>query len=480
MTELTLAIDQSTQGTKVLLINPDGTIAYKVTKGHRQIISPHGWISHDLIEIKNNLKTLIHTALSHTTDKIVAVAISNQRETAAAWDKTTAEPLALAVVWQDNRAVSLTESIILKEHAHLIKQKTGLPLSPYFTAAKFEWMQLYEPAVRDALTADNLCFGTIDSWLLYILSGGIYKTEPSNACRTLLMNLDTGNWDPELCTLFGININNLPQIVDSDSIFGETTLFGELSTPIPIISILGDSQAALFAENCLQAGQIKITFGTGSSIMMNTGEKQIHIDGLNTSIAWRKNKKTTYALEGNVNYSGSLITWLKNNLNIINDPSETNAMAEAANPNDTTFLIPAFSGMAAPYNYPQLKAALVGMSQLTGRNEIVRAALNAVIYQINDVMNLMYQASAKISSTVHVDGGMIANRYLMQQLANISQQSVLISSIQELSGVGAAMSGKNNHGLTFPPEKIYTANIHQQDATKQVKLWTSNIKQLIK
>lgn len=484
MTELTLAIDQSTQGTKVLLVNPDGTIAYKVTKKHRQIISRRGWISHDLTEIKDNLKALIHVALENarmTGDKIIAVAISNQRETAAAWSKITAEPLALAIVWQDNRAFSLTNSNELQDYADLIKQKTGLPLTPYFTAAKFTWMQRYEPAVRNALSIDDLCLGTIDSWLLYILTNGNYKTEPSNACRTQLMNLETGTWDLKLCSLFEINPKNLPQIIDSDSIFGETTLFDELRNPIPIISMLGDSQAALFAENCLKPGQIKVTFGTGSSIMMNTGEEIVRsTHGLNTSIAWRKNGQTTYALEGNVNYSGALVTWLKDNLNLIIDPIETSSMAESANPNDTTFLIPAFSGLAAPYNYPQLKAALVGMSQLTGRNEIVRAGLDAVVYQINDIVMLMLQDFKTITSPIHADGGMIANHYLMQRLANIVQYSVAVSPIQELSGVGAALNGKSNGGLDFLPSQVYKPAIRKSDATKQIQLWTDNIRQLVK
>ncbi len=200
--------------------------------------------------------------------------------------------------------------------------------------------------------------GTMDSWLVFKLTHGVaFKTEPSNACRTQLMKLTTGSWDDKLCQAFGIHQESLPQICDSNAQFGFTDLFGALPTPIPIISILGDSQAALFAEHCLQAGQYKITFGTGSSIMVNTGTKLIQAPNLNTSIAWRRNGQTTYVLEGNVNYSGALITWLKDHLHLFDSPTDTDTMAQAANPRDTTMLIPAFSGMAAPYNRPHLKAA---------------------------------------------------------------------------------------------------------------------------
>lgn len=482
MTELTLAIDQSTQGTKILLVKPNGTIAYKTTAGHKQIISSNGWISHDLTEITKNLKTLLCMALKHTGgNKITAVAISNQRETAAAWSRTTAQPLALAVVWQDNRAVKITNNPIKQSDALKIKEKTGLPLSPYFSAAKFEWLQTHEPSVSNALDTGDLCLGTIDSWLLYILSDGVYKTEPSNACRTQLMNIETGNWDLELCQLFGINPSNLPTIVDSDSLFGTTDLFGMLATPVPIISMLGDSQAALFAENCLDIGQTKVTFGTGSSVMLNTGEKLIRSNkGLNTSVAWRKKGRTIYALEGNINYSGALVTWLKDNLNIISDPSETDAMAQAAHPNDTTLFIPAFSGMATPYNHPDLRTALIGMSPLTGKNEIVRAGLDAVVYQINDIISLMKQYFPEIEPIVHADGGMIANYYLMQRLADITQRSVYVSTIQELSGVGAALNGKNSQGLTLSPGKIHSPKMDPDTVVKQVSIWKKGIYQLTK
>ena len=477
---LTLAIDQSTQGTKVLLVNPDGTIAYKTVKAHRQIVSESGWISHDLNEIAANLKVLIHASLAHTNGQsITGVAISNQRETAAAWRKTTGQPLALAIVWQDNRAAALVQALSTKSAATQVKEITGLALSPYFTAAKYAWLLKHEPAVQSAAAQGDLCFGTIDSWLIAQLTGGHHLTEPSNACRTQLMNLATNDWDPAMCALFGIDVSWLPQIIDSNGQFGTTDLFGELATPIPIISVLGDSQAALFAENCLAPGQFKVTFGTGSSVMLSTGSQLITTPTLNTSVAWRRNGQTTYALEGNVNYSGAIISWLKNNLHLIADPVETDAMATAANPADTTMLIPAFSGLAAPYNEPNLKAALIEMTALTGRNEVVRAGLNAIVAQITDITQLLTQFFPGIKPPIHVDGGMIANTYLMQRLADIVQLPVAVSPIQELSGVGAAMNGTGDSGVNLAAQQTYQPTMSPQAAATIQNKWHQEISRLV-
>lgn len=481
MRNLTLAIDQSTQGTKVLLIDTQGHITYKKTEKHQQIINQQGWISHDLNEIKVNLKALFHDAVSHLNgDKINAVAITNQRETAAAWSKQTGDPLSLAIVWQDNRAQSIVKKLAQAQLSSQIKHITGLDLSPYFTAAKFTWLQENSATVAQAKMDNQLCLGTIDSWLLFVLTNGkAFKTEPSNACRTQLMNLTTGKWSPELCQLFGIDMTTLPQINDSDSHFGETDLFGELNYTIPIISILGDSQAALYAENCVTAGQYKVTFGTGSSIVLNTGDKKVAVTGLNTSIAWRKHGQTTYILEGNVNCSGAIITWLKNNLQLISDPTETDKLAQTANLEDTTILIPAFSGMAAPYNYPNLKATLTGMTMTTGRNEIVRAALNAIVFQITDILQLMQQAVSSMDEQLNADGGMIANQYLMQQLSDITQLTVVTSAVQELSAMGTMLNG-TTQTVQHTINKHYLPKITQTVASKAITNWAAQIDQLTK
>ena len=284
-----LAIDQSTQGTKAILFDHQKQIFWKTALSHKQLVNNQGWFSHDLDEIKNNLKKLFKSALEQVSaDQIEGLAITNQRESAAAWSKRTGEPLCNTIVWQDNRAQKLIKRISYKELQEEVKNLTGLALSPYFTGAKWGWMLLNEPRVIQANQNNDLCLGTMDSWLIYQLTNGkSFKTEPSNACRTQLMNIHTGQWDEKLSEIFGVDLNRLPQIVDSNAHFGNTDLFGLLPHPIPILSVLGDSQAALYAHGCFNAGDFKVTFGTGSSVMLNIGNKlpkDIN-NKLNTSIA---------------------------------------------------------------------------------------------------------------------------------------------------------------------------------------------------
>ena len=385
-----LAIDQSTQGTKAILFDHQKQIFWKTALSHKQLVNNQGWVSHDLDEIKNNLKKLFKSALEQVSaDQIEGLAITNQRESAAAWSKRTGEPLCNTIVWQDNRAQKLIKRISYKELQEEVKNLTGLALSPYFTGAKWGWMLLNEPRVIQANQNNDLCLGTMDSWLIYQLTNGkSFKTEPSNACRTQLMNIHTGQWDEKLSEIFGVDLNRLPQIVDSNAHFGDTDLFGLLPHLIPILSVLGDSQAALYAHGCFNDGDFKVTFGTGSSVMLNIGNKlpkDIN-NKLNTSIAWSLNGKTSYVIEGNINYAGACITWLKDNIKLIKTPEETGDLALTANPEDHTILIPAFAGLGAPYWKPDMKAAFVGMTATTSKKELVRATLNSLVYQIADIL----------------------------------------------------------------------------------------------
>lgn len=443
-----LAIDQSTQGTKAILIDHQNQIFWKTALQHKQIINNQGWVSHDLNEIKNNLKKLFQSVLQEVKpEQLEGLAITNQRESAAAWSKKTGDPLCHTIVWQDNRAENLIKRISYPELQKEVKERTGLALSPYFTGAKWGWMLLNEPRVIQAHENNDLCLGTMDSWVVYQLTNGkSFKTEPSNACRTQLMNIQTGKWDEELGEIFGVDLNSLPEIVDSNANFGETDLFGLLPHPIPILSVLGDSQAALFAHGCFKTGDFKVTFGTGSSVMLNIGEKlpdDIN-NKLNTSIAWSLNGKISYVLEGNINYAGACVTWLKDNLKLIKTPEETGDLALTANPEDHTILIPAFAGLGAPYWKPDMKAAFVGMTATTGKKELVRATLNSLVYQIADILTEFKELSPKLNDEIHTDGGMIHNHYLMQYLSNITQRTVKIADISELSALGSAMNAKNN------------------------------------
>lgn len=477
----TLAIDQSTQGTKAILFNKDNQIFWKTALPHKQIINSQGWVSHDLNEIKDNLKKLFEDALDQVPEnQITNLAITNQRESAAAWSRKTGSPLCQTVVWQDSRAESLLKKISYPELKNKVKEKTGLALSPYFTGAKWGWMILNEPRVKQAYENNDLCLGTMDSWLMYQLTNGkSFKTEPSNACRTQLMDIRTGQWDEELAEIFGIDINTLPEIVDSNSHFGETNLFGLLSHPIPIRSVLGDSQAALFAHHCFNSGDFKVTFGTGSSVMLNIGyDLPENINNrLNTSIAWSLNGKTSYVVEGNINYAGACVTWLKDKLHLIQTPQETADLALTANPKDHTYLIPAFSGLGAPYWLPDLQAAFVGMNSTTGKNELVRATLNSLVYQINDILNEFQTITPSLAKEIHTDGGMIHNKYLMQFLSNITQSKVDISKISELSALGSVMNA-NQTIIDTNSDISYQPIMKENDKNKLVDGWHKWIKTL--
>ena len=476
-----LAIDQSTQGTKAILVDHQNQIFCKTSLAHKQIINEDGWVSHDLNEIRANLITLFKQVLKKvTSDQIESLAITNQRESAAAWSRKTGEPLCKTIVWQDNRAEKLISRISYPELTDKVKNSTGLALSPYFTGAKWGWMLLNEPRVVQAQANNDLCLGTMDTWLVFQLTNGqSFKTEPSNACRTQLMNIKTGNWDQELVEIFGIDINDLPDIVDSNSNFGETDLFGLLPHKIPILSVLGDSQAALFAHGCFETGDFKVTFGTGSSVMLNIGKKLPNNfnNQLNTSLAWSINGQKSYVLEGNINYAGACVTWLKDKLHLIQDPAETANLALTANPNDHTLLIPAFAGLGAPYWLPDMKAAFVNMTATTGKKELVRATLNSLVYQINDILHAFHQLSPKVNDEIHTDGGMIKNKYLMQYLSNITQKNVKIANISELSALGSAMNAMHHFdGMQY--SKTYTPRINKNTAKDYCNEWTTWIQKL--
>lgn len=437
-----LGIDQSTQGTKVVLVNEKGKIAKKVTKNHRQIISNEGYVSHDLNEIRDNIDFLIKKILNDTVvdqSDIVGLGITNQRESAAAWSKKTGKPLSYTVVWQCSRAKEICAQLEKEGYSKTVYNKSGMPLSPYWTAAKFDWLLQNVPEVKQSKENHDLCFGTMDSWLIYQLTNGqSFKTEPSNASRTQLMNIDTDQWDKELLDIFDIPVDSLPEIVNSNAKFGMTDFNGILSHKIPIYGVMGDSQAALFGQRGIHVGDVKSTYGTGSSIMMNIGEEPVlSKNGLMTSLAWQIDGKATYVLEGNVNYSGAVIKWLKDDLKLIDSSAETEELAKQANPIDETYLVPAFTGLGAPYWNDDAKAIIVGMTRNTRKNEVVKAGLESIAYQINDVLQAMKNDVGNNCKVLKVDGGATANKYLMQFQSDLTQSNLMIPDVEELSVLGS-------------------------------------------
>lgn len=460
-----LAIDQSTQGTKGILFDTEGNLTCRTDLPHQQIINEKGWVSHDLNEIYRNtiqvVKNLVEKA-GIQKEEITCLGISNQRETSASWSRKSGEPLAPAIVWQCSRAEEICERIktnvmIAPDReqnvnggvAEIIRLKSGMNLSPYFPASKFAWLQENVEAVKHAKKNDDLCLGTIDTWLLFKLTkGAVYATDYSNASRTQLFNIHELKWDEEICSWFGIDAKKLPKVCDSSYEYGTTDFEGYFQTPIPICGVVGDSQGALFGQGCVEKGMVKATYGTGSSVMMNVGETPIQSElGLVTSLAWGMNGKVNYVLEGNINYTGAVITWLKNDMGLIRSPGETQEMAVEANRNDTTYLVPAFSGLGAPYWQPNAKAMMYGMSRTTGKKEIVKAALESIAYQITDIVEMMKAEDGIEVKEFCVDGGPTKNQYLMKFQSDILGTTVTLPKCEESSALGAGLMAGLQTGM---------------------------------
>lgn len=443
-----IGIDQSTQGTKALLFDENGKLLFREDLPHRQIVNEAGWVSHDPEEIYQNTIRVVKQLLGNTQEgglkvdvsEIVGVGISNQRETALIWDKRTGKPLADAIVWQCSRSQDICEEVKNNGKAEFIQQKTGLKLSPYFPASKLAWLLRNVAEAKETLEANALGMGTVDTWLVYKLTKGTaYKTDYSNASRTQLFNIFDLKWDEELCQIFGIPVNSLPEVCDSDSCFGMTDFEGLLPNPVPIHGVMGDSHAALFGQGCVQPGMIKATYGTGSSVMMNTGAVPVCSEsGVVTSLAWKLGGEVNYVLEGNINYTGAAISWLKDEVRLIDSAAETEGLSRAAIQDDSLYFIPAFTGLGAPYWNSKAKGILSGITRTTRREEIVRAVVESIAYQIQDIVETFVKDAGKAVKELRVDGGPTRNVYLMQFQSDILDTKVSVSEAEEMSGIGAA------------------------------------------
>lgn len=456
-----LGIDQSTQGTKSLLFDGKGLLVARADLPHRQIVNSRGWIEHDPEEIYSNVITTVKDVVQKAgidKNSILTVGISNQRETSLVWDMDGAA-LANAIVWQDARATDICARLRQCGMNDIVRMRSGIELSPYFPAAKLAWLLENESVVKDALLAGNIRMGTIDTYLVYRLThGASYKTDYSNASRTELFDIGSLNWDEEICDAFGIPVHALPEVTDSDADFGATDFEGYLDHSIPIHAVLGDSHGALFGQGCIKAGMVKATYGTGSSVMMNVGRKIKRSKGeLVSSLAWKINGKVNYVLEGNINYTGAAITWLKDDLGLVESAEETDIIARRANPEDHSYLVPAFSGLGAPYWDSKAVGVIYGITRTTGRAEIVRDALDCIAYQITDVLNAMEKDAELTISEIRVDGGPTHNDYLMQFQSDISRRAIAVSSIEELSGMGVAYAAGCSLGA-YEVSRLFDTN----------------------
>jgi len=464
MTPLILSIDQSTSATKAMVWTTDGKLLSREDIPHRQITSSVGWVAHDGMEILENTYEAAKRAIKDMdSSRIRVIGISNQRETALCWDRNTGLPLHNAIVWQCARAADIADHVKAAELENYVRTTTGLNLSPFFSAAKFGWMVKHIPEVAQAMANGSLCCGTVDSWLVFKLTGN-FKTDYSNASRTQVLDLRNLRWDNILAEAFGIHTSCLPEICMSDSNFGMTDLDGLLPKPVPIHGVMGDSHGALFGNQCTMPFMAKVTYGTGSSVMMNAGTTcPAHLaDGIAASVAYATNGKVHYALEGNINYTGAVIKWLVDDIELLQDAKSAGQIAKQVADTGGVYLVPAFTGLGAPYFNNHARAAFLGMNPATKKAHLVRAAEECIAYQIKDVVEAINKSTGKNISIIKADGGPTRDDFLMQFQSDILGIPIEVNQLEELSGLGVAFCAAIGAGLAdsipdLPRHKINPA-----------------------
>jgi len=435
------AIDQGTTSTRCLIVDHDGTVVASAQLEHEQYFPRPGWVEHDAGEIWERTVDVVGGALrdAHlTAGDIAAVGITNQRETTVLWNRATGEPVHPAIVWQDTRTAELIEGFGGTEGPDRFRTRCGLPLSTYFSGPKISWLLQTLPNLREQAEAGEIMFGTIDSWLLWNLTG-VHATDVTNASRTMLMNLETLDWDPDILAAMGIPAAMLPEIRPSVGVFGTAT--GPLEG-VPVAGILGDQQAALFGQGCFSPGDAKNTYGTGCFMLQNTGTLPVLSDnGLLTTVAYQiGDRPAVYALEGSIAVAGALVQWLRDNLGIIERSQDVEALAASVPDNGDVYLVPAFSGLFAPRWRTDARGTIVGLTRFTTAGHIARAALEATAYQTREVLEAMQADSGVELTRLKVDGGMVVNDLLMQFQADILGVPVVRPSVVETTAMGAAFA----------------------------------------
>ncbi len=435
-----IALDQGTTSSRTVLFDDDVKICGISQKETKQIYPKHGWVEQDAVEIYNNqiqtLKNVVQENNIHPSS-IKAIGITNQRETTVIWNKKTGKPIYNAIVWQDIRTSESCKRLKRQDHEDYIKENTGLIIDSYFSATKIKWILDNVPNARKQAENNELLFGTIDTWLLWNLTEGkVHATDYTNASRTLLFNIKTLEWDKKLLDIFDIPINILPEVKESAHHFGDLIFDG---VTIPITGIAGDQQAALFGQACYNKGDTKSTYGTGCFLLMNTGGKpQYSKNGLLTTIAWGINGKITYALEGSIFVAGSAVQWLRDGLKIIKSAEETEELANKVKEDYSLFVVPAFSGLGAPYWDMDARGAVFGITHKTRKAHFIKATLESIAYQTKDLIHAMEEDSKIKLTYLKVDGGASINNYLMQFQADILNSKIERSSILESTALGAA------------------------------------------
>jgi glycerol kinase len=437
MTSVVAAIDQGTTSTRCILFDHDAKIVAADQVEHEQLLPRRGWVEHDANEIWANTQRVVEGAVRQGGDvDVAAIGITNQRETTVVWDRASGEPIAPAIVWQDTRTRRICDELAADGGVGRYQQRVGLPLATYFAGPKVRWLLDNVDGARERAENGELAMGTIDSWLLWQLTGQ-HITDVTNASRTMLMDLDTLEWVPEIAADMGIPQSMLPDIRSSSQVYGESR--GPLAG-VPIAGILGDQQAATFGQACLEPGEAKNTYGTGNFLLLNTGtEKVMSEHGLLTTVCYRLgNADAVYALEGSIAVTGSLVQWARDNLKLIESAAEIEDLARTVADNGGAYIVPAFSGLFAPYWRPDARGAIVGLTRFVNRGHLARAALEATAYQTREVVEAMNADSGVDLTELRVDGGMVGNELLMQFQADILDVPVIRPAVTETTALGAA------------------------------------------
>jgi glycerol kinase len=450
-----LAIDQGTSGTKAVIFDSKGRIVAKATEPLKSYFPQPGYVEQDPLEIYQSVLDSVRKCLkefsrkvSGTLAEIAVCGISNQRETFVLWD-SSGRPICPAIVWQCKRSVAICDRLKDSTLEDEVKKRTGLIIDPYFSGTKLVWLYENDERIRKTLEKGNVYFGTIDSWLLFKLTEGkSYLTDYTNACRTLLFNISDLQWDAYLLTSFNLKNLNLPQPKPSSFAFGESDFEGLFPDKVKISAMIGDSHAAAFGEGCFSSGMAKATMGTGSSILLDTGTDRIKsASGMVTTICWSTSDRVEYALEGIIVTCGATINWLRDHLGLFSDSRQTEQMARSVQNTNGVYLIPAFSGLGAPHWKMDATAAILGLTFGCDKNHVVRAGLESIAYQIKDAIAAMQQDSGIKLTELKVDGGITANHFVMQFLADLLQTNVVNIGIEEVSALGAAYLAGLEHGI---------------------------------
>ncbi|PTK52872.1 glycerol kinase GlpK [Staphylococcus haemolyticus] len=485
MEKYIMSIDQGTTSSRAILFDKEGDIKGVAQREFKQYFPKSGWVEHDANEIWTSVLAVMTEVLNENeinADQIEGIGITNQRETTVIWDKNTGRPIYHAIVWQSRQTQSICHELKEQGHEETFRNKTGLLLDPYFAGTKVKWILDNVDGAREKAENGDLLFGTIDTWLVWKLSGGeAHITDYSNASRTLMYNIYDLKWDDELLDLLNVPKQLLPEVKESSEIYAHTKDYHFFGQEVPISGIAGDQQAALFGQACFERGDVKNTYGTGGFMLMNTGEEPVKSEsGLLTTIAYGLDGKVNYALEGSIFVSGSVIQWLRDGLRIINSAPQSENYATRVDSTDNVYFVPAFVGLGTPYWDSEARGAIFGLSRGTEKEHFIRATLESLCYQTRDVMEAMSKDSKIEVNNLRVDGGAVKNNFIMQFQADIVNTAVERPEIQETTALGAAYlaglavgfwDSKDEIANRWQLETEFTPQMSEEDRTKLYKGW---------